>query len=194
MQTSAEASPPRLIRRPILTQVGALMAVILVLGVSAMLGSMVIAQVNQGMASAVNQAGTLRMQSYRIGMRQPFARVKMREDVTLEVVLRCPRRFDALPDHTDKPYVVDRRERLHGILTLEMLLIHHPETEVRQVMQSKRLIPRAGDAVPALIGAGGSVPVPASPIQRLHQRLQVAGMNLPDLPRDRALSQQYRAA
>ena len=44
--------------------------------------------------------------------------VTVRDDVTLEVVLRYLRRFDELPDHTDKLFVVDR-EIISGILTLE---------------------------------------------------------------------------
>ncbi len=75
-----------------------------------------------------------------VGALMDFDLVKVREDVTLEVVLRYLRRFEALPDHTDKLYVVDRDERLRGILTLEMLLIHEPETAVSRVMQSKDLI------------------------------------------------------
>ena len=38
--------------------------------------------------------------------------VTVREDVTLEVVLRYLRRFDELPDHTDQLFVVDRDDRL----------------------------------------------------------------------------------
>ena len=41
-----------------------------------------------------------------------FDLVTMRQDVTLEVVLRYLRRIDELPDHTDQIFVVDRDERL----------------------------------------------------------------------------------
>ncbi|MEY6432210.1 magnesium transporter [Thioalkalicoccus limnaeus] len=75
-----------------------------------------------------------------VGSLMDFDMVTVREDVTLEVVLRYLRRFDALPDHTDKIFVIDREDRLRGILTLESLLISDPETEVAQVMQSKSLI------------------------------------------------------
>ena len=37
-----------------------------------------------------------------------FEMISIREDVTLEVVLRYLRRFDELPDHTDQVFVVDR--------------------------------------------------------------------------------------
>lgn len=75
-----------------------------------------------------------------VGALMDFDMVTVREDVTLEVVLRYLRRFEALPDHTDKIFVIDRDERLRGILTLESLLINDPETEVSQVMQSKSII------------------------------------------------------
>jgi two-component system nitrate/nitrite sensor histidine kinase NarX len=52
--------------RPIIVSVGLLMAVVLGLGLTSMLSSMIVAQINRGMAAAVNQSGTLRMQSYRI--------------------------------------------------------------------------------------------------------------------------------
>ncbi|MCF7984384.1 MAG: type IV pili methyl-accepting chemotaxis transducer N-terminal domain-containing protein [Thiohalocapsa sp.] len=55
-------------RRPILLLVGLLMAAIVALGIAGMISSMVIASVTQGMAAAVNQSGTLRMQSYRVGV------------------------------------------------------------------------------------------------------------------------------
>ncbi|MBK5964567.1 hypothetical protein CCR95_10840 [Thiocystis minor] len=55
-------------RRPILVVLGFLLAGVVALGVTGMVSSLVIAEINRGMATAVNQSGTLRMQSYRIGM------------------------------------------------------------------------------------------------------------------------------
>ncbi|MCX8006400.1 MAG: CBS domain-containing protein, partial [Burkholderiaceae bacterium] len=75
-----------------------------------------------------------------VGALMDFDLVKVREDVALEVVLRYLRRFEALPDHTDKLYVVDREDRLRGILTLESLLINDPERLVAEVMQAKSLV------------------------------------------------------
>jgi magnesium transporter len=65
-----------------------------------------------------------------------FEMVSIRDDVTLEVVLRYLRRFDALPDHTDQVFVVDRDEALKGALPLDRLLINEPDTEVSQVMRT----------------------------------------------------------
>lgn len=77
---------------------------------------------------------------HTVGALMDFDLVKVREDVTLEVVLRYLRRFDALPDHTDKLFVVDRDDRLRGILTLEALLINDLEKTVSEVMQAKSLV------------------------------------------------------
>ncbi|MCK7582810.1 MAG: magnesium transporter [Chromatiales bacterium] len=75
-----------------------------------------------------------------VGALMDFDMVTVREDVTLEVVLRYLRRFEELPDHTDKLIVIDREERLRGILTLESLLINEPERLVSEVMKSKSVI------------------------------------------------------
>ncbi len=75
-----------------------------------------------------------------VGALMDFDMVTVREDVTLEVVLRYLRRFDELPDHTDKLFVVDRDDHLQGILTLESLLISAPETDVADVMRREPII------------------------------------------------------
>lgn len=70
-----------------------------------------------------------------VGSRMDFELVKVREDVTLETVLRYLRRFDALPDHTDQVFVVDRHDVLRGALPLDQLLINEPEVMVIDAMQ-----------------------------------------------------------
>lgn len=71
-----------------------------------------------------------------VGAIMDFEIIKVREDVTLEVVLRYLRRLQELPDHTDQIFVVDRQEKLQGTLSLTKLLISEPETEVRDVMDT----------------------------------------------------------
>ena len=75
-----------------------------------------------------------------VGALMDFDMVTVREDVTLEVVLRYLRRFEELPEHTDKLFVVDRDEHLHGILTLEQLLTNDPETLVSTLMRTETII------------------------------------------------------
>jgi magnesium transporter len=72
-----------------------------------------------------------------VGALMDFDMVTVREDVTLEAVLRYLRRFEELPDHTDKLFVIDREEHLKGILTLETLLINDPEKRVSDLMRTE---------------------------------------------------------
>lgn len=51
-----------------------------------------------------------------VGAIMDFDMVRVREDVTLEVVLRYLRRLQELPDHTDQIFVVDRADKLQGTL------------------------------------------------------------------------------
>ena len=60
--------------------------------------------------------------------------VSIRADVTCEVVLRYLRRFDSLPDHTDKIFVVDTDDVLRGVLPIRKLLVSDPEERVAAVM------------------------------------------------------------
>lgn len=71
-----------------------------------------------------------------VGALMDFEMITIREDVTLEVVLRYLRRFDELPDHTDQVFVVDRHEVFKGTLPLDRLLLNEPDTEVSAVMKS----------------------------------------------------------
>jgi magnesium transporter len=80
-----------------------------------------------------------------VGALMDFDLVSVREDVTLEVVLRYLRLFDELPDQTDLLFVVDREDRLHGVLPINALLINDPDTEVAQVMRKDALILRPED-------------------------------------------------
>jgi magnesium transporter len=64
-----------------------------------------------------------------------FEDVHVRPDVTLEVVLRYLRRFDELPTQTDQVFVVDRDEKLLGVLPLNRLIVTDPDTLVEKVMQ-----------------------------------------------------------
>jgi magnesium transporter len=69
-----------------------------------------------------------------VGALMDFDVVSVREDVTLEVVTRYLRRFDELPDHTDQLFVVDREQRLKGVLPIARLVVTDLETPVAAVM------------------------------------------------------------
>ena len=74
-----------------------------------------------------------------VGALMDFDLVSVREDVTLEVVLRYLRLFDALPNQSDQLFVVDREDRLQGVLPINALLINDPETLVAAVMRKDAL-------------------------------------------------------
>ena len=72
-----------------------------------------------------------------VGALMDFDMVEVRDDVTLEVVLRYLRRLDEMPDHTDQLFVVDRQERLQGLLPVARLLVTDPDVLVADVMQKE---------------------------------------------------------
>jgi len=74
-----------------------------------------------------------------VGALMDFEAVTVREDITLEVVLRYLRRFDELPDHTDQLFVVDREGILQGALPLRLLLINDPDALVADIMEVEPL-------------------------------------------------------
>src|SRR5215218_5166303 len=69
-----------------------------------------------------------------VGALMDFELIEVREDVTLEVVLRYLRRLDELPDHTDQLFVVDRDDHLQGLLPVNRLLVSPSESCVSEVM------------------------------------------------------------
>lgn len=71
-----------------------------------------------------------------VGALMDFDMVMIRADITLEVVLRYLRRLGELPDHTDKLFVVDKNNTLHGVLPVNQLLVHDPEAVVSTLMET----------------------------------------------------------
>jgi magnesium transporter len=70
-----------------------------------------------------------------VGALMDFDDVRVRADVTLEVVLRYLRRFDKLPSQTDQLFVVDRNDTLLGVLPLPRLIVTEPDTQVAEAME-----------------------------------------------------------
>ncbi|KPW79103.1 Magnesium transporter, partial [Pseudomonas syringae pv. cerasicola] len=70
----------------------------------------------------------------QVGALMDFEMVTIREDVSLEVVLRYLRRLKELPGHTDKLFVVDSEGVLKGVLPIKRLLVNDPEKQVGEVM------------------------------------------------------------
>ena len=101
----------------------------------------VIAEVQKGL-TVKERAQLIEAMGYpedSVGGIMDFEMVRVRDDVTLEVVLRYLRRQPELPDHTDQIFVVDRTDRLHGVLSLSALLVNDPDAMVRDVMSTDYL-------------------------------------------------------
>jgi magnesium transporter len=76
----------------------------------------------------------------QVGALMDFEMVTIREDVSLEVVLRYLRRLKELPGHTDKLFVVDYEGVLKGVLPIKRLLVNDPERRVVEVMADDPVI------------------------------------------------------
>ena len=70
----------------------------------------------------------------QVGALMDFDMVTIREDVTLETVLRYLRRLKELPEHTDKLFVVNTDTVLTGVLPIRWLLVNDPAKHVAEVM------------------------------------------------------------
>ena len=115
----------------------------------------VVAEVQEGL-SHEERAQLRAAMSYpeeSVGARMDFEMLSIREEVTLEIVLRFLRRFDSLPDHTDQVFVVDRQGKLKGSLAVSQILVHEPEASVSSLMRTDILtlnpLDDAGDAAQA---------------------------------------------
>jgi len=81
----------------------------------------------------------------QIGALMDFEMITIRDDVSLEVVLRYIRRFKEIPPQTDKIFVVDEQGLLTGVLPLKILLVSDPDKQVKNVMLTNSVIFNAKD-------------------------------------------------
>lgn len=70
----------------------------------------------------------------QVGAIMDFEMITIREDVTLEVVLRYLRLLKEIPEQTDKLFVVNADNVLTGVLPLKSLLVNDPARMVSDVM------------------------------------------------------------
>ena len=66
--------------------------------------------------------------------------ITVRENITVEVVLRYLRRRGELPEHTNRLFVVDRSDRLVGELKVSKLLTADPQARVSLIMERGDLV------------------------------------------------------
>lgn len=75
-----------------------------------------------------------------VGALMDFDIVTIRDDITLEVVSRYLRRLGKLPPQTDKLFVVDREDKLRGVLSLKRILVNDAEALVADVMAADTVL------------------------------------------------------
>jgi len=63
--------------------------------------------------------------------------IRVRANVSLDVILRFLRRQKDLPDHFESIFVVNRNDQFVGLLPLHRLVVSDPELTVREVMNSE---------------------------------------------------------
>lgn len=98
----------------------------------------VVAEVQEGL-SHEERAQLRAAMSYpedTVGARMDFEMLSIREEVSLENVLRFLRRFNSLPDHTDQVFVVDRQGKFKGSLPVSQILVHDPSASVSALMRT----------------------------------------------------------
>ena len=106
-----------------------------------------------------------------VGSLMDFDMVTIRDNVTLEVVLRYLRRLDELPDHTDQIFVVDREEHLKGALSFEQLLLNDPEIMVNDVMRDELFTIMPNDDAADAAQAFERYDLVSAPVIDAHNRL-----------------------
>ena len=70
-----------------------------------------------------------------VGELMDFEVIMVRDDSTLDMVLRELRTLGEMPDHTDQVFVIDAQGTLLGSLPLDRLLTNQPEVLVTDVMK-----------------------------------------------------------
>ena len=106
-----------------------------------------------------------------VGALMDFDMIPIREDKRLDVVLRYLRRFDRLPDHTNKLMVVDKGGMLTGVLFIQDLLVHDPDTSVADVMEREPVHFRTDDDIQGAARAFERYALVSAPVVNAHGQL-----------------------
>ncbi|MDD2834127.1 MAG: magnesium transporter [Methylotenera sp.] len=106
-----------------------------------------------------------------VGSIMDFDIVTIREDITLEVALRYMRRLGTLPDHTDKLFVVDRDDVLHGVLPLKRLVVSDLDAKVADVMSEDAVVFHPEDIADDAAKAFERYDLVTAPVVDAHNKL-----------------------
>ena len=106
-----------------------------------------------------------------VGELMDFDLAAVREDVSLDVVLRYLRRLGRLPEASDRLMVVDRDGLLRGTLGIEALVVHPGEIRVAAVMEKDPVRFQTIDAAADAARAFERYDLIVAPVVNAHQQL-----------------------
>ena len=81
----------------------------------------------------------------QVGALMDFDIVTIRDDISLEVALRYLRKIKKLPELTDKLFVVNRSQKMLGVLSLKKIVVNEPELMVSDVMAQDAVLFKDSD-------------------------------------------------
>jgi magnesium transporter len=81
----------------------------------------------------------------QVGALMDFDIVTIRDDISLEVALRYLRKIKKLPELTDKLFVVNRTQKILGVLSLKKIVVNEPELMVKDVMAQDAVLFKDSD-------------------------------------------------
>jgi magnesium transporter len=91
---------------------------------------------SQGVTDRAQLQAALSYPEGTVGSLMEFEVASVREDADVEHALQVLRRYDELPSHTDSLFVVDRDNRLKGMLPLNKLLVTNPDVSIAGLYDS----------------------------------------------------------
>lgn len=97
--------------------------------------------------------------------------IAVREDASLEAVLRLLRRRSELPSHTSELIVVDRGNRLRGFLPIARLLLGDPDSEVADQMSRDPVFFFTDDRMQEAASAFEKYDLVSAPVVNLHEQV-----------------------
>jgi magnesium transporter len=106
-----------------------------------------------------------------VGGIMDFEMVTVREDVTLEVVLRYLRRLDELPENSDQLFVIDRQGAFRGALPIGRLIVNEPEKLVSEVMTTDVIAFRPEDKAQSAAQAFERYDLVSAPVVDAHDKV-----------------------
>jgi len=81
----------------------------------------------------------------QVGALMDFDIVTISDDISLEVALRYLRKIKKLPELTDKLFVVNRSQKILGVLSLKKIVVNEPELMVKDVMAQDAVLFKDSD-------------------------------------------------